>query len=136
MATPSIPRSAAPGTRRAASAAMAQKPSRDSTGPDAVNSPTVSSVASLAWMMPALRSAMMPRNSPDPGRDGQLQPLRDRLDDPAPYRQHAQDQEQHAGDETPCRARPPTRGKGAGGSPRQPPSPPARPAIAGYDGRA
>ena len=53
---------------------MAQKPSRDSTGPGAVSSPAVTSVASLSWMMPALRSAMIPRNSPIPAAMASFSP--------------------------------------------------------------
>ena len=64
--TPSTPMTAAPGTPRAESATMAPKPSSASTGSAATRLPVVTSVASLAWMTPALRRAMMPRNRPMP----------------------------------------------------------------------
>ena len=64
--TPSIPMRGAPGTPRAARAAMTQKPARARTGAGAVRSPAVTIVASLAWMMPAFCSARIPRKRPMP----------------------------------------------------------------------
>ncbi len=57
---------AAPGTRRAESAAIALKPIRASTAVGAVSSPTVTSVAGLPSMMPAFLRAITPRKKPMP----------------------------------------------------------------------
>ena len=64
--TPSMPRIAAPGMRRAESAAIAQKPSRASTAGAAVSSLMVTSVAGLPSMISASRSAITPRKIPIP----------------------------------------------------------------------
>ena len=78
---------------------MAQKPSRDSTSPGAVSLPCGDQGRLAVLDDAGVAQRDDPQEQSDPGRDGQLQPLRDRLDDPAPHRQDAQDQEQHAGDE-------------------------------------
>ena len=78
---------------------MTEKPARARTGAGAVRSPVVTIVASLAWTIPAFCSAMIPRKRPMPAGMASFRACGTASMIRRPDRQHAQGEEEQAGEE-------------------------------------
>ncbi len=87
--------------RRAERAATMMKPITASTVPGLWRSPRVTKVAGLAATTPAFFMAMMARNRPMPTVKGDAHGARDALHDDPSQAREGDDQEAHAGNETP-----------------------------------